>query len=158
MPVAPFQGSCHARSMHEPCTRHARELGFVLQLLTEEQIVPCFSTISLSKMVRFQSDGFSLRPREVQDMATSAYVVSDMNSKVFPCAVLQVWSSKPAGKPPGPGPGARGQGPGQGAGARGPRPGHEKENPTKTKEHQEKTKNHQPETKETLRQRNIKKR
>ena len=117
--MAPCQGSCHARSMHEPCTRHARELGFVLQLLTEEQIVPCFSSISLSKMVRFQSDGFSLRPREVQDMATSAYVVSDMNSKVFPCAVLQVWSSKPAGKPPGPAPGARGQGPGQRAGARG---------------------------------------
>ena len=92
MPVAPFQGSCHARSMHEPCTRHARELGFVLQLLTEEQNVPCFFTVSLSKMVRFQPDGFSLRPREVQDMATSAYVVSDMNSKVFPCAVLQVWS------------------------------------------------------------------
>ena len=64
--------------------------------------------ISLPKMVRFQPDGFSLRPREVQDMATSAYVVSDMNSKVFPCAVLQVWSSKPAGNPRGPGPGARG--------------------------------------------------
>ena len=91
-------------------------------------------------MVRVQPDGFSLRPREVQDMATSAYVVSDMNSKVFPCAVLKVWSfykarrqtPRPGARGPGPGPEARGpgpkpgaRGPGLGPGARawGPGPG-----------------------------------